>query len=316
MSDSVRPHRQQPTKLLRPWDSPGKNTGVGCHFLLQCRKLKSESEVAQLCPTLGDPIGGSPPDSPVPGILQARTLEWVAISFSNAWKWKVKVKSLSRVQLLVTPWTAAYQAPPSMGFSRQEYWSVVPLPSPEAHIKPKIFTMWHVTGKVCQLLLYKVSIIRRLSKGTAAICPVNHFPPLDCLFPATPSMGPKAYSRQIALKKGCWPDLHLSLAVVSTWSSVLSRSWNLKAAPACVYWSCWLRRAVQSWSWATSCRPWSTPRSFSFSAPQVGLPREHVLQEVKEANSEGSVSFDQMNCVKYCWNMYTYGASFIPLGWD
>ena len=84
----------------------------------------------QSCPTLRDPIDGSPPGSPVPGILQARTLEWVAISFSNAWKWKVKVKWLSRVQLLVTPWTAAYQAPPSMGFSRQEYWSGVPLPSP------------------------------------------------------------------------------------------------------------------------------------------------------------------------------------------
>ena len=84
----------------------------------------------QSCPTLCDPIDGSPPGSSVPGILQARTLEWVAISFSNAWKWKMKVKSLSRVQLLATPWTAAYQAPLSMGFSRQEYWSGVPLPSP------------------------------------------------------------------------------------------------------------------------------------------------------------------------------------------
>ena len=82
------------------------------------------------CVRLCDPIDGSPPGSPVPGILQARTLEWVAISFSNAWKWKVRVKSLSRVQLLATPWTAADQAPPSMGFSRQEYWSG--LPSPEA----------------------------------------------------------------------------------------------------------------------------------------------------------------------------------------
>ena len=79
---------------------------------------------------LCNPIDGSPPGSPVPGILQARTLEWVAISFSNAWKWKVKVKSLSHVRLLVTPRTAAYQAPLSMGFSRQEYWSGVPLPSP------------------------------------------------------------------------------------------------------------------------------------------------------------------------------------------
>ena len=86
----------------------------------------------QSCPTLCDPIDGSPPGSPIPGTLQARTLEWVAISFSNEWKWKVKVKSLSHVRLFVTPWTAAYQAPPSMGFSRQEYWSGVPLPSPNA----------------------------------------------------------------------------------------------------------------------------------------------------------------------------------------
>ena len=83
----------------------------------------------QSCPTLCDPTDGSPPGSPVPGILQARTLEWVAISFSSAWKWKAKVNSLSRVRLLATPVTAAYQAPPSMGFSRQEYWSGVPLPS-------------------------------------------------------------------------------------------------------------------------------------------------------------------------------------------
>ena len=79
---------------------------------------------------LCDPIDGSPPGSPIPGILQARTLEWDAISFSNAGKWKVKVKLLSHLWLLATPWTAAYQAPPSMGFSRQEYWSGVPLPSP------------------------------------------------------------------------------------------------------------------------------------------------------------------------------------------
>ena len=82
----------------------------------------------QSCPTLCDPVDSSPPGSPVPGIPQARTLEWVVISFSNAWKWRVKVKLLSRVRLLATPGTAAYQAPPSMGFSRQEYWSGVPLP--------------------------------------------------------------------------------------------------------------------------------------------------------------------------------------------
>ena len=93
----------------------------------------------QSCPTLCNPKDGSPPGSPVPGILQARTLEWVAISFSSAWKWKVKVKSLSRVQLFATPWTAAHQAPPSMGLSRQEYWSGVPLPSPREWIK-KMYT--------------------------------------------------------------------------------------------------------------------------------------------------------------------------------
>ena len=84
----------------------------------------------QSCPTLCDPIDSSPTGSSVPGNLQARILEWVAISFSNAWKWKVKVKSLSHVRLLATSWTVAYQVPPSMGFSRQEYWSGAPLPSP------------------------------------------------------------------------------------------------------------------------------------------------------------------------------------------
>ena len=83
MSDSVRPHRRQPTRLPRPWDSPGKNTGVGCHFLLQCMKVKSESEVAQLCPTLSDPMDCSLPDSSAHGIFQARVLEWGAIAFSG-----------------------------------------------------------------------------------------------------------------------------------------------------------------------------------------------------------------------------------------
>ena len=99
-----------------------------CAFLLATAAAAAKS--LQSCLTLCDPIDGSPPGSPIPGILQARTLEWVAISSSNEWKGKVKVKSLGRVQLLATPWTAALQAPPSMGFSRQEYWSGVPLPSP------------------------------------------------------------------------------------------------------------------------------------------------------------------------------------------
>ena len=83
MSDSVRPHRQQPTRLPQPWDSPGKNTGVGCHFLLQCIKVKSESEVSPSCPALSDPMDGSPPGSSAHGIFQARVLEWGAIAFSQ-----------------------------------------------------------------------------------------------------------------------------------------------------------------------------------------------------------------------------------------
>ena len=161
------------------------------HFRLVCRNWHSvNSAVAaaakslQSCPTLCHPIDGSPPGSPVPGILQARILEWVVISFSNAWKWRVKVKSLSRVRLLATPWTAAHQAPPSIGFSRWEYWSGVPLPSLQCYFYHSIFSQsshraqtnlregpiehisqWeecqHICGPVYQLL----GIIRILRKG-------------------------------------------------------------------------------------------------------------------------------------------------------
>ena len=95
VSDSVRPHRRQPTRLPRPWDSPGKNTGVGCHFLLQCMKVKSESEATQSCPTLRDSMDCSPPGSSIHGIFQARVLEWGAMLVLN------------RVQLFATPWTVA-----------------------------------------------------------------------------------------------------------------------------------------------------------------------------------------------------------------
>ena len=111
----------------------------------------------QSCLTLCDPIDGSPPGSPVPGIFQARTLEWVAISFSNAWKWKVKVKSLSGVQLFATPRTAAYQAPPSMGFSRQEYWSGVPLPSLGLDAR---YTLFHLILKTILEKLYSPPFCR------------------------------------------------------------------------------------------------------------------------------------------------------------
>ena len=108
VSDSVQPHRQQPTRLHCPWDSSGKNTGVGFHFLLQSMKVKSESEVTPLCPTLSDPMDCSPPGSSVHGIFQARVLEWGAIAFSK--------QVLSQVQIFVIPWTVAHQALLCMGF--------------------------------------------------------------------------------------------------------------------------------------------------------------------------------------------------------
>ena len=119
--------------LLSHQESPWKGLNyVKNHFYSEkWYDAAAAAKLLQSCPTLCDPIDSSPPGSPVSGILQARTLEWVAISFSNAWKWKVKVKlkSLRCVRLFSTPWTAAYQAPPSMAFSTQEYWSGVPLPS-------------------------------------------------------------------------------------------------------------------------------------------------------------------------------------------
>ena len=122
----------------------------------------------QSCPTLCDPIDSSPPGYPVPGILQARTLEWVAISFSNAWKWKVKVKSLSRVQLLVTPGTATHQAPLSMRFSRQENWSGVPLPSPVEGLGKLIYSLSRGHGwrkdKMGYKAVFYTSVIFYLNK--------------------------------------------------------------------------------------------------------------------------------------------------------
>ena len=98
MSDSVQPQRRQPTRLPRPWDSPGKNTGVGCHFLLQCMKVKSEREVAESCPTLSDSMDCSPPGSSVHGIFQARVLEWGAIAFSEPYP---KVNYLAEAFILL-----------------------------------------------------------------------------------------------------------------------------------------------------------------------------------------------------------------------
>jgi len=128
MSDSVRLHRRQPTRLPHPWDSPGKNTGVGCHFLLQCMKVKSESEVAQSCPTLSDPMDCSLPGSSVHGILQARrVLEWGAIAFSEL-TCECMLSHFSLVLPFVTLWTVARHAPLSKGFSRQEWSGLCPPP--------------------------------------------------------------------------------------------------------------------------------------------------------------------------------------------
>ena len=120
-------------------------------FPVSLRQSTATAKSLQSCLTLCDPIDGSPPGSPIPGILQTRIPEWVAISFSNTWKWKVKVKSLCCVRLLATPWTAAHQAPPPMGFSRQEYWSGVPLPSPKTvkgrlKKKKKVLHALHTVG--------------------------------------------------------------------------------------------------------------------------------------------------------------------------
>ena len=147
VSDSVRPHRWQPTGLPNPWDSPGKNTGVGCHFLLQCKKVKSQSEVAQSCLILSDPMDCSLSGSSVHGIFQARVLEWGAIAFSMC--------MFSCVQLFATPWSVAHQAPLSMGFFRQEYWSGLQFPpgnlpgpgiEPTSPVSPslggRLFTAW------------------------------------------------------------------------------------------------------------------------------------------------------------------------------
>ena len=103
MSDSVQPHSQQPTRLLCPWDSPGKNTGVGCHFLLQCMKVKSESEVAQSCPTLSHPMDCSLPGSSVHSIFQARVLEWGAIAFSGDLCYKVSICNTSTLHTTLDP---------------------------------------------------------------------------------------------------------------------------------------------------------------------------------------------------------------------
>ena len=143
--------------------SPSTPSSWAERRLLKWPAAAAAAKLLQSCQTLCDPTDGSPPGPTVPGILQARTLEWVAISFSNAWKWKVKVKSLSRIWLLATPWTAAHQAPPSMGFSRQEYWSGLSLAWEYISMNKisKVFALWnlHFTGKDWQYLSKQINKI-------------------------------------------------------------------------------------------------------------------------------------------------------------
>ena len=151
------------------------------------------AKLLQSCPTLCNPMDGSQPGSPVPGILQAWTLEWVAISFSNAWKWKVKVKLLSHVWLLATPWTATHQAPLSMGFSRQEYWSGAPLPSLQ-------FAQGCLTAQQLKSLfvsiVFSYSVLLKLW-SLDYLCQ-NH---LGCQFKM---QSPRAYPRRICISVFNW----------------------------------------------------------------------------------------------------------------
>ena len=151
MSDSVQSHRRQPTRLPHPWDPPGKNTGVGCHFLLQWMKEKSESEVAQWGPTLSNPMDCMEGFS-IHGIFQARVLKWGAIAFFNvipllSHKWRNLFYSLPECMLLLQScltlcnlWTVACQAPLSVWFSRQECWSGLPCPTPGNLPSPRDWT--------------------------------------------------------------------------------------------------------------------------------------------------------------------------------
>ena len=173
MSDSVRPHRWQPTRLPRPWDSPGKNTGVGCHFLLQCMKVKSESKVAQSCLTLSDPMDCSLPGSSIQGIFQARVLEWGAIAFSQvvllSWNFHLELvlvfvkwsEAAQSCPTLCDPMDCSLPQAPSMGFSRQEYWSGLPFPSPGDLPDPG----WNPGLPHCRQTLCRLS-----HQGSLSIC--------------------------------------------------------------------------------------------------------------------------------------------------
>ena len=142
------------------------------------------AKLLQSCPTLCDTIDGRPPGCPLPGILQARTLEWVAISFSNAWKWKVKVKSLSRVWLFETPWSAAYQAPLPMGFSRQEYWSGLPSPSPMTYLQSRYYGILLLLRTLQMLFITRIKSIF-FNKPEQVFYVISHLVSSHCAYTHT-----------------------------------------------------------------------------------------------------------------------------------
>ena len=215
MSDSVWPHRRQPSRLPHPWDSPGKNTGVGCHFLLQCMKVKSESEVSQSCLTLSDPMDCSPLGSSVHGIFQARTdyigpiSPLVNISFYSEWNRKL----LSCVRLSATPWTAAYQVPPSMGFSRPEYWSGLPFPSPGDLPTPGIKATSPALH-VDSLPIESFSSVQ-FSRSVMSISLWPHG--LQHARPPRPSPTPGVHSNSCPLSRWCHPTISSSVVPFSSY---------------------------------------------------------------------------------------------------
>ena len=160
MSDSVRPHRRQPTRLPHPWDSPGKNTGVGCHFLLQCIKVKSESEVAQSCLTLSDPMDCSPPGSSVHGIFQSRVPEWGAIAFSDRYLPNIYQLKHSSESILTGSQVHNNRWVSSSTINSKIYW---------------IPTMWKALWRTQKLIRHNFHLLEHMTKRTTHTHKQHHY---------------------------------------------------------------------------------------------------------------------------------------------